>query len=76
MTKDFTFKLNTTGEYEVYEIDAGQILLGRLKILRTVATFDNWHDALVCTRALLEDAAAEYDGDDDDPMSYAEGLEF
>ena len=74
MTKDFTFTQNDAGDYEVFEIDAGQMLLGRLKILRTVATFDNWHDAMVTTRVLLADALEE--PDDDDPMSYAEGLEF
>ena len=51
--KDFTFQLNANGGYDVLEIDAGQIKLGRLKVLRTVATFAYWDEALACTKALI-----------------------
>ena len=57
--KDFTFKHTTAGDYEVYEIDAGQIRLGRLKVLRTVATFEKWHEAMIATKALIADARGE-----------------
>ncbi len=50
--KDFTFRLNTNGDYDVLEIDAGQIKLGRVKVLRTVATFGSWDEALICTKSL------------------------
>ena len=69
--KDFIFKHNVDGKHKVIEIDADMMEQGILKVLRTVATFDDWHEAMVCTKALND--AAE---DDDDPMSYAEGLEF
>ena len=110
--KDFIFKHNVDGKHKVIEIDADMMEQGILKVLRTVATFDYWHEAMVCTKALNEDGRGircedhkeqvaalraavkhhstratelererdhlreELDQDDDDPMSYAEGLEF
>ena len=59
MDKDFTFRDNGSGQHEVLEIDAGQIRLGRLKVLRTVATLDSWHEAMIVTKALNADARGE-----------------
>ena len=57
---DFTFKQNVDGTHEVIEVDAGMMKQGILKVLRTVATFDDWHEAMVCTKALIEQEEKDY----------------
>jgi len=57
--QDFTFRDNNAGKHEVIEVDADKMKLGILKVLRTVAIFDCWHDAMIATKALQ--AAADVD---------------
>jgi hypothetical protein len=56
--QDFTFRGNSAGKHEVIEVDADKMELGILRVLRTVATFDCWHEAMICTKALKAAADA------------------
>ena len=54
---NFIFKQNDAGNHEVIEIDSYLLENGILKVLRTVAAFDRWDEAMAYTKAL--NAAAE-----------------